>query len=230
MRAGVIGFVRGEFDEITSLHETSVQDGMQFMRSLQVSEKGTLDTGHRYYTGEAAIEIVEKEEYVRIDSDTGEIEVGEEGTTKGKYTKFVAVPSKFIAVGSSRGTFAFSLLQELHPGIQVDRARLDLNSYADDYYQAPNVNPWQVGFYGNIGEAEKGIVYGENVISDEEIGEVLDRSQVNQLGLQYEMLGYDMKMTMTKSGYVEVYNPSNLDSEGFAEYLVTEILDYVDME
>lgn len=230
MRAGVIGFVRGEFDEITSLHKSSTQDGVEFMRSLQISEEGTLDTGHRYYTGEAAIQDVEKEEYVRIDSDTGEIEVGEEGITKGKYTEFVTVPSEFIAVDSSTGTFAFRLLQELHPGIQVDRATLDLNTYADDYYQAPNVNPWQVGFYGNIGEAEKGIVYGEDVFSDDEIGEVLDRSRLNQLGLQYEMLGHDMKMTMTQSGYVEVYNPSNFDSGEFAEYLVTEILDYVDME
>ena len=41
-----------------------------------------------------------------------------------------------MTVTSGSGTFAFRLLQELHPGVNVERAELNLNAYADDYYSA----------------------------------------------------------------------------------------------
>jgi hypothetical protein len=116
---------------------------------------------------------------------------------------------------------------EVHPGIDVQRAELDLNAYADEYYNADEINPWQVGFYGNIGDAEKGVVYGDDVFSDTQIGEVLERSQLNQLGLEYPVLGQELKVTMAESGYIEVYNPSNYETNEFAEYIYSEISDYI---
>lgn len=227
MRAGVIGIIHGEFSEIESFHTTTEQDGTTFTRSLQVDRFENLEDGSKVFIGEAATQVIEESESIVIEPNTGDIEIAKRGHKEGKHTEFVAVPGEFMAVSSGSGTFAFDLVQEQHPGIQVERINLDLNEYAKDYYKADGVNPWQVGFYGNIGSAEKGIVYGDNVISDSEVGDALERSQVNQLGLEYEMLGYDMKMTMAESGYVEVYNPSNLKSEEFAQYIQEELLDYI---
>lgn len=226
MRAGVIGTIDGKFDKIEPFHETQEQDGRRFTRSLQVNRTSHRDSGHTVYVGEAAIQVIEEVESVKIDPETGEIDVGEQPTKESKYTQFVAVPGSFMAVSSGAGIFAFDLLKSQHPGINVQRVELDLNAYADDYYTAEGVDPWQIGFYGNIGQAEKGVVYGENVISDDDIGDVLERSQINQLGLQYEMMDYDMKVTLTESGYVEVYNPGNIESEEFAEYITDEVLAY----
>jgi len=226
MRAGVIGTIDGKFDEIESFHQTQEQDGRRFTRSLQVNRTSHRDSGYSVYVGEAATQVIEDVESVKIDPETGEIGVGERPTKESKYTQFVAVPGLFIAVSSGSGTFAFDLLQSQHPGTHIERAELNLNAYADDYYTAEGVDPWQIGFYGNIGQAEKGVVYGENVISDDDIGDVLERSQINQLGLQYEMMDYDMKVTLAESGYVEVYNPSNIETEEFAEYIADEILAY----
>lgn len=228
MKAGVIGSISGTFDEITSFCEVKQQDGVEFARSLQVTGSEDTDSGHRIYTGEAAIQDIEETERVDIDPETGEIEVSDNGVLTGKYTEFLVVPGELMVVGSGKGTFAFRLLEELHPGVHVERIELDLNSYAEEYYQAEEVNPWQVGFYGNIGDAEKGVVYGDDVFSDDEIGEVLERSQLNQLGLEYEILGHDIKVTMAESGYVEVYNPSNFESSDYADYLVEEILSFTD--
>lgn len=228
MRAGVLGLVRGQFDEVTSFHETDTQDGVSFTRSLQVTGSGKLDSGGRYYTGEAAMQDVEEQTRVTISPESGNIEVSNQGETSGNHTEFVVIPGNLMAVSSGRGTFAFRLLEELHPGIQVERAELDLNAYAEKYYRGDSVNPWQVGFYGNIGEAEKGIVYGDNVFSDDEIGDVLERSRLNQLGLEYNVLDTEIKMTMTESGYVQVYNPSNLETGEFADYLLNEILEVAD--
>lgn len=110
----------------------------------------------------------------------------------------------------------------------VTRANIDLNEYAEEYYTAEGVDPWQVGFYGNVGNAEKGVVYGENVFSDDEIGEVLERSQLNQLGLQYNEGEYVIKNTLSESGYVELYQPSNFVSTDFAEFVIQNLIQYME--
>lgn len=224
MKAGILGLVVGELDDIDSFHQTQKQDGTQFSRSLQVEQVGTTEAGSPIYEGEAAIEEVEEIESVTIEQETGEIVVTEQPLREGKYTQVLIVPNEFAVVSSSAGRFAFDLVQETQPGITVSRSSLDLNEYANKYYDAPDVDPWQVGFYGNIGEAEKGVVYGEDVYNDEEMSEILERSQINQLGLRYDVLGHDIKMTMAESGYVEVYQPSNFSTEDFATYLEEEML------
>lgn len=226
MQAGVIGIIDGEFDEMESFHQTQEQDGTTFSKSLQINQKPKTDMGYRAYVGEAAIQIIDEKETVNINPETGEIEVGEYPTKISKHTEFIAVPGEFVVVKSGSGTFAFDLIQSYYPGTHVERVRLDVNAYAEDYYTADEVDPWQIGFYGNIGKAEKGVVYGENVISDNDIGDVLARSQLNQLGLRYEMMGHDMKISMTESGYIQVYNPSNFESKDFAEYILEEVLQY----
>jgi len=226
MQAGVIATIDGDFDELESSHQSDEKDGSTFNSSLQIRRVASSESGYQVYTGEAATQQMEDRESVKINSDTGEIEVGEYPTKESKYTQFVAVPGVFVAVNSGAGRFAFDLIQSQHPGTHIERTEFDLNAYADDYYTAEGVAPWKVGFYGNIGQAKKGVVYGENVVSDEDIGDVLARSQLNQLGLRYEMFGYDMKVTMTESGYIEIYNPSNLESEEFADYIVDEMLQY----
>jgi len=230
MKAGVLGVVSGEMDEIESFHASQEQDGTTFSRSLQLELEGHTEAGDPVYTGEAAHQTVEEIETVSIDHQSGDIVVAEEPHREGKYTQVIAVPGEFVAVSSGAGEFAFDLIQETAPGVSVSRARLDLTEFADQYYDAPEVNPWQVGFYGNLGEAEKGVVYGDDVFDDSEIGDVLERTQLNQLGLRYEVLGKEVKMTMSDSGYLEVYQPSNFSSVDYANYVMGQILPFASMD
>ncbi|AZQ14517.1 hypothetical protein DOS48_06545 [Halorubrum sp. PV6] len=71
-------------------------------------------------------------------------------------------------------------------------------------------------------------MYGENVFSDDEIGEVLERSQLNQLGLQFERDGQIIKTTMSESGYVEIYQPSNFESEDYAEFILNDLTSFME--
>lgn len=224
MKAGIVGVISGESDEIDSFHRTSKKDGTKFTRSLQITKEGHTKSGNPIYLGEAAIQEVEEMISVSIEEDSGEIIVTEEPRREGKYTEVMIVPSEFVVASSGSGEFAFDLVQELSPEISVNRAELELTEFAEEYYRSPGVNPWQVGFYGNIGEAEKGVVYGDEVFNDDEIGDVLERAQINQLGLQYQVNDKDIKMTSARSGYVEVYQPSNFSSEDYAEYILSEII------
>lgn len=229
MKAGVIGTIDGNFDEINSQANSRQQDGTTFTQSLQINRKSHLDSGETIYHGEAAIEIVDEKETVNINEESGEIAVTTSSERTGKYTQFLVISDTMMVVDSGNGEFAYNLLQDFVPGISVQRANLDLNAYADEYYSADVVDPWQVGFYGNIGQAEKGVVYGEEVFNDDEMGDLLDRSQLNQLGLNFEEHDQGVeKVTMAQSGYIEVYLPSNMDGSKFADYLINEIVNYVE--
>ncbi|WP_435097240.1 hypothetical protein [Halarchaeum sp. P4] len=226
MQAGILGEVQGDFEDPQSFHQTHHQDGTTFTRSFQIRQNDHLESGIPVYQGEAAIEVVDESQTVQIDEESGNISVTSAPERRGKYTRFIIIPDNIMVVASSDGDFAFDLLSEAVPSAGVLQSKLDLNSFAEDYYSADGVDPWQVGFFGNIGQAEKGIVYGEDVFNDSEMGDLLERSEVNQLGLEYEFRGETVKMTSARSGYVEVYNPSNWDYTEYAQYLSDEISKY----
>lgn len=228
MKAGVVGLVHGELESISSFHDTFERDGTEFTYSFQIENTDYTEDGHEVLSGQAATQEVEDETSVSVDRETGEIVVHDEPIKKGKHTRFVAVPDEFVAVKSGSGTFVFDILSFEYNISGVNRAEIDLNSYAERYYTAEGVDPWQVGFYGNIGNAEKGVVYGEDVFSDDEIGEVLERSQLNQLGLQWEEDGYILKTTMSESGYVELYQPSSYGSTEFSEFILNKVYEFME--
>jgi len=227
MKSGVVGLIHGNIDDLSSFHNQFEREGTEFRHSFQVHNTDYTTSGKKVLTGQAATQEIEDSKSVTIDDGNGEIIVQEESTVQGKYTEFVAVPDEFIAVKSGAGTFLFDILSYQY-NQDVTRANMDLNEYAEEYYTAEGVDPWQVGFYGNVGNAEKGVVYGENVFSDDEIGEVLERSQLNQLGLQYNEGEYVIKNTLSESGYVELYQPSNFVSTDFAEFVIQNLIQYME--
>ncbi|WP_435360210.1 hypothetical protein [Haloarchaeobius sp. DFWS5] len=227
MQAGVMAWVHGEFDELSSQNSVHTQDGMEFSQSLQIERTTYLEDGRPVFHGRAAIEVIEEYEQGHIDDETGAIETMTRGERKCKSTHFLVIPDTLMVVESGDGDFAFELIRDALPGVRVRRATIDLNEFAERYYRSEGVDPWQVGFFGNSGQAEKGVVYGEDVFDDTEIGELLSSCQLNQLGLRYEVDGVSMKVTIARSGYVEVYLPTGLDGNEFAQYLCDELDEFV---
>lgn len=85
-----------------------------------------------------------------------------------------------------------------------------------------------MGFYGHEGPAENGVVHGESVLEDSVFGEALESSKKNQLGLKIDHDGREFKMAITRSGYVEVYQPANLDTAEFAAFVRDEVLPHAE--
>jgi hypothetical protein len=222
MRAGVIGIIDGTFDEIEPFHESVEQDGREFDRCIEIRNTKTTDrTNTKVQVGRAALQRIEERE--RVDINDGKVSVVEQPEKVSKYTEFITVPGEFVAVRSGSGTFAFDLIQA-RTQTTIERTNFDLNAFSEEYDSS---DQWQVGFYGNIGNAEKGVIYGEEVLDDSEVGDTVERSQKNQLGLQYPYNDNKIKMTISESGYIEVYQPSNYDEFDFAEYVMEEILPFV---
>jgi hypothetical protein len=185
---------------------------------IEVTENIELPDGRSAQIGRAAVEDIGEEEKVQIQD--GSIRQYDSPGKVTKYTTFLFVPGSFVAVGSSSGTFAFDLLSS-SSGSQITTIEFDLDSFVEEHTDA---EPWKVGFYENPGRAENGVVHGEQLLQSSEVTDVLAASKKNQIGLMYESLGFEIKMYTSESGYVEIYQPSNISTDEFIQYVEQDLL------
>jgi len=223
MKSGVLGLINSPAEPIDGFHETTVQDGIEYEYCVEPHKTTTdQELGVTVQTGHAATDIPDETE--DIEMSDGSITRVTKPVKQTLHTEWLLVPGEFLVIESGEGRFLYDILSS-ELGWSVNRAQLNLTSMAADYEET---HLWQLGFYGNTGTAEKGVVYGDHVVDDSDIGDALGRSQVNQLGIQYEFQQNIIKASLTESGYIEVYQPSSFDSADFAAYIRNEVVDYVE--
>ncbi|WP_435075126.1 hypothetical protein [Halorubrum sp. HHNYT27] len=221
MKAGVVGIVDGTFNVVDSFTDTVSQDGHDLERCLTIDRVFSLPGGDMAFAGRAAATTLRDRSTTTIEN--GAIHVTEEAHPETHHTEFVGVAGEFVAVGSGEGTFAFDLIAE-DTGTDVERATLNLDAFFASHESA---TPWKAGFHGTGEDGVNGIFHGKNLRTDLDLEDVLRDSTLNQVGLSYRYNGNDVKMTASKSGYVEVYRPNGYDSANYLEYLRDEIVQHV---
>lgn len=228
MKAGVIAELNSE-SGIEDVNESELLSSNHRFdsldRCLEVRGRTKTNAGDTVVHGRAAFEVLDEQETVEI-SDKGNIETQTRSTKETKYTEFLAVPDEFVVVSSGRGDFLFQILQK-YAEHTVQPAYLDLDSFYDQHEDALT---WKVGFDERNGRAENGVLHGENVLADSDIGDIISLASKNQLGLDYTYQETNIKVTLARSGYVEVYQPSNFDMADFSSYISSEILPFVVIE
>ena len=222
MKSGVIGLVDGNGQELESFEKTNEQNDENLKACVEILRTQTSDHDNSTIQfGRAVIEKPTTQD--SIDIVDGSINVSESTSIETLYTEFVFVPGEFAVVSNGSGTFAFDLFTTNLPGVNVDRGKIDLNPHVES---VPEGVPWQVGFYGNVGEAKKGTIYGDNVLRDERMGPVVESSQKNQISLTIEDGSETIKYTITESGYIEIYQPSNYEEQEFTAFIQDHVLPY----
>lgn len=93
--------------------------------------------------------------------------------------------------------------------------------------QFDSIAPWQVGFYDADGQTEKGTLYGSDVLSDG-AGELLDGAAINQLGAVVDYDGIEFNLTITESGYVNIYQPSDFTTVDYLSFINTKVAPYLE--
>jgi len=233
MKAGVIGLPDYDFGPIESYtSERQVDEETKLTVCLEIRDTNETERGYILQKGRAAIQELGTETRIRIDEKNDSINVVEDtNVVNTKYTEFVLVPGEFVAVESGNGVFAFRTIAAQTDAAKIKRANIDLDSLAASYEieSSESAIPWQLGFYGSGGSAEKGVLYGDDVISDAEFGKLVANLPKNQLGLEIDD-EEGIKMTATESGYVQVYQPSNYDSKDFSEFVLDHILPHASLE
>ncbi|WP_018259318.1 hypothetical protein [Halomicrobium katesii] len=222
MKAGIVGLLDSPSETIEAVDGITTQDGREYRYCIEPRETFTdAPVNGVIQTGEAAMEIPKEVE--RVEIEDGTITRKTTVRTETKHTEWLLIPDEIVVVENSEGRFFHDLLASEF-GWRANRAQFDLTSMRSDYEET---QLWQVGFYDHLGEAQKGVVYGEDVLDDQDLGSALDDSQINQLGLVYQRDGDTVKVTLAESGYVELYQPSGFDADDFAVYIQEEIRKYV---
>jgi hypothetical protein len=222
MQAGVIGVVDGTFDVVDSFSETVVEGEQELERCLDVERVFSLSTGDTAFAGHAAREYRQERESARITN--GGVDVVAEPRTTTRHTSFVGVPGEFVVTGSGKGTFAFDLIAQ-DTNTSIDRSEVDLDAF---YERRGDGATWKAGFAGEDGDGVSGVLHGEDLRESHDLESLLDGAHLNQLGLTYDEDGAgEVKLSASRSGYVELYQPGDLDSKAYLAYLQREIVPHL---
>ena len=221
MKRGVIARIDGTLGRIGSFSETRTEDGRELVNLLSVTGVKRTPGGLDITQGQAASQTLVENDTVTLTN--GEIDVSTSATVETDLTDFLTVGDEFVVVDSSAGTFAFDLLEREY-NTPVTRADIDLDSF---WVSLSNATPWKVGFYGHDGPVENGVVQGESVLDDGVFGSAISDLRKNQLGVKVELDGKEHKFVLTKSGYLELYRPREIESDGFAEFISNKVLSHL---
>jgi hypothetical protein len=220
MKAGVLGVVDGTFAAVDSFDDTYIEDDHELQRRLEITRVFSLPSGEMAFAGRGAVETLTERTTASI--ERGEIRVTEAAQTVTRYAEFVGVPGEFVVVESGDGEFVFDLVAA-ETGTDVSRATLDLDGF---YATHESATPWKAGFAAGD-DGVNGVFHGADLRTNPDVDRLLGDARLNQLGLDYEYAGDDVKMTASRSGYVEVYRPSAFDAARYLQYLRDEVQPFV---
>ncbi|WP_435332853.1 hypothetical protein [Haloarchaeobius sp. TZWWS8] len=184
----------------------------------------SLPDGRTGQVGRAAAEQIGEVDDVQILEDGITNVAKKEKVTK--YTDFLYLPGSFLAVQSSSGSFATEVINR-HSPVTPLASTLDLESLLEENLRDDDFSLWKLGFYGNHGQAENGVVHGSNVLGDKDFKEIFNSTKTNQLGFDYTYKNKEMRIFLAESGYVDVYQPSNFSTREFFQFVDHEIVPHL---
>lgn len=213
MKRGVLGLMRQDLPPLQSHRETRTVDGVELRDQISVAGVQRTANGTDITEGRAATQSLGEQESVQLTAD--DVVVDGTDDVRTRHTQFASVPGEFVVVENAAGTFLFDLI-ESQTGGAVERATLDLDAFLD---ALPDPQLWKVGFYDRDGGAESGVVHGDDVLDDGAFGAALESLPKNQIGVDTAFDGTEYKLDVARSGYVEVYRPSDVDTAEYVEFL-----------
>lgn len=249
MRRGVLGVPEpnsiGAADGITGVEDTVQTRPVdapgvdELTAAINVQEQRTLTGGGDYYVGEALRERVVEDDSYRVEDGSIKSVTTVDNVVQ-DYTRFVVAPatdahSGFMVVSSSDGLFAFGMVSRQNVG-RITDADLELGSFYLD--REDTFTPQTSGGPTNSFEAGKLTAWGDDVLEDEDLSSLLSSAvrhdRLDQLAGEYiyeeDGSGIPYKVNMARSGYVEVWNPSDLTTGQFLRWVRNEVLPYAGVE
>lgn len=226
MKSGIVYPVESD-SKLSDLRENvDLPDGHEYnylLEAIEIQRDVELDSLETdAQIGKIAVERVVESDEVQISNDHISEYTTEQKTTLA--TGFLYHPGNFFVIENGSGKFATEVINA-HTEVTVKDATINLDQFIQQKQnQDVEIDPWKVGFYGKRGLIENGVVHGDSVLDDDEIGGVLDITEKNQLGLDYEYQNLPLRMFVAESGYVEIYQPNDFTTAQFSEYLVNEIV------
>lgn len=210
-------------EEIASATSQRTLDG-EHEWALTVSLRGQTDFGHEFATGYAALR---KE----VDRDVARVSEKDDGVTISPtvrhshvtmFGEWVAVDDGWLVVSDEWVAGVVGTQVTGHP----EDVELNLQDVLEQF-DSPSV--YQVGFAGRsvADGGSRGALYGSNVTDDPDLGEELEHTPLNELGVDHSHRSVFVKSYLAaKTGYVEVYD-SEFTTRQFIDYCSQWVVDHI---
>lgn len=236
MKAGCLGLVEaGQLDdpaaaEMRNTKTEYVQGGEEtFVRSLQIDEttQATLST-----IGDGDVDVVEggaiydEKKDTKIWSDGGKIEKAEAEVRDRTGTRFAAVPESgdhpgFALASTSAGAFVFDYLKESQTHCEMYPGAINIQKFLKEN---PGIYVHELGRNSLQDDGRTTIDWLEESIDHDEAVSRLN----NGVGLTLDFAATEIALRayITQSGWIEVYEPGDMETADFVEWVEKNILPY----
>lgn len=218
MQRGIIGCGSGAFKRIEPVRKACFRDSEELIDQVDVTGVRRTPDGLDINQGVAATQTIDVAKSVSLDGDS--ISVRDERTIATRHTNFLAVPGEFVVVDSKRGRFLFELLSD-ELEVDISTATVNLDELLATHTDA---SAWKVGYFDRDDPSQNGVAHGQSILAAAEYADRLAGTEKNQLGLHLSYDGREYKLFVTRSGYLDIYQPRDLDPVEFAEFIQNVVL------
>ena len=223
--SGVIATIDGELGEPQDFHHTWEKDDYQLSAHINFNRKSMNLKGDVIaHHAKAAEQKLEKEEAADVDED-GVIKVQEKLTPVWKMTEFWIVqkqnPGNFIVARNSEGTFVFDLFSKA-TGTDIEQVKFDLDEIVSDF-----PGQWVGGFEERPGRVQSGLLYGDDIEDDIEMGDPFQRTRnKNVIGPKIDYRGQKLKVKVGADGWVQIVSPGSYPRDAYLDFIKDVMLNY----
>ncbi|MDZ5811756.1 hypothetical protein U4E84_10435 [Halorubrum sp. AD140] len=206
-----------DFSRFEPYRGSRKEDGRDLTDQIDITGVARTADGIDINEGVAARETLATRESAAIEFD--EISVDQEMDVVTRHTEFAGIPGEVVVVANTSGLFFYDVLQRAI-SVTPERAQIDLDGVLSEFSD-PSL--WKVGFYDRDAGAENGVIHGTELQADPAFSNHLTSGAKNQLGMRVSLDGTEYNLNITESGYFEIYEPRDLETKAFLQFIV----DYV---
>lgn len=112
---------------------------------------------------------------------------------------------------------------ETATGATIESGRINIEKFAETHAEANPFLAWGRDAEGDL----KSVCGVGNIAEDEDFSQRLEASENTQLSFEGLLWnGRELRGTVTRSGYVEIYSPRDVGSEEFTRFLLEEVIQH----
>ncbi|WP_436347049.1 hypothetical protein [Natronorubrum sp. FCH18a] len=109
-------------------------------------------------------------------------------------------------------------------GESIHPALVDIGSFVEEN---PSAESWMDWFRGDGDPLSAGSAYGD-IKDAPEMAQYIQEHQNTQIGLQnVEFNGRQLKLVLSRNGWIAVYEPKEMDTIEFSQFVRKKVLPYV---
>lgn len=217
--SGRIAVIEGQSEELSDYQDTFQSNGRE-LEALVSVDQDIVDLKDSVVarTGLAAQQQLEESDDVQLQN--GDIDIGRTQDIEWVWTNYWVVPDEFIVVGSTKGEFAFELLEEVLDA-KIKRVNFNLSEIIDDY-----PGQWMGSFEERADNVQRGTLYGDRIEDDPDMGNAFLESSKRQIGPWINYGDESLKVRIGREGWAQVVSPGTYNREKYLGLVRDILLDY----